>query len=263
MAVTQSFNDLINRFGGGFRLDQPIWGEQTASTTTTLTSNDFAVLQTSRVGDTTVMPTLPAGVSAIVPMTVDLTTSIASMSVLVAKCTNLGSLDISGASGTFTDGSAMPTVTELGVSRVTSGAVMMEVTTVLNGTPGTITVTYVDQDGNGAETTAAHTLTASAAVRTCGTLLLNTTDWGVRDITAAARAAGTTPTGIIKFWGITPIALMAASPGQAGICIMDNLITSGFNWTKLGAADVIQYFVMSNASAKAIMGHMVFMGDST
>lgn len=263
MAVINSYNDIINRIGGNFWLSQPIWGEHTATSTTTISTNDFAALATVRIGDAKALPSgLPTGVSAYVPTRVAVTTSVASQTVLVCKMVNLGSIDISGASGTFTDGSVMPTVTELGVSRVTASPVMMEVTTALNATPGTLTITYTDQDGNSTETTAAHTLTASATVRSVGTMLLNTTDWGVQDITAAARAAGTTPTGVIKFWGIVPIAMLASGPGLAGTPTLDNLITSGFSWLRLGSGDTYGCFAIGSNGAKAIVGDVFFVGDS-
>lgn len=262
MAIT-SYNDLIARIGGNYWLSQPLWGEQTATVTSTISGSDFASVATARLGEGKALPSgLPTGVTSYIPTRVTSAVSVAGQSILICKMVNLGSLDISGASGTFTDGSAMPTVTELGVSRQIASPVLMEVTTVLNATPGTITITYVDQDGNGAETTAGHVLTASVAVRSVGTVLLNSTDWGASDITAAARSGGTTPTGVIKFWGIIPISFMSGSPGLAGMTVLDNLLTSGFSWLELGAGDTYGAFVTGNTSAKSIIGDLFFVGDS-
>ena len=171
----------------------------------------------------------------------------------------MGNLDIAGP--TFTAGSDMPTVTTLGQSRPLASALMIEVTTVLNATPGSYTVTYVDQDGNGAETTASVALTASAPVRTVGYAALNSTDWGVRSITTATRTGGTTPTGVITFYGIIPIAMYSVSPSTIGVCNSDNIMTSGVNVPRLAAGDVIGAFAFNNAAVKSLVGSLTIIGD--
>lgn len=260
MPIT-SYNDIINRIGGGFSLQQPLWGEHTTAVTATLISTD--TFSRARVGDAKPLPSgLPTGVTAYIPTRVSASITLASQTILLAKMINLGSLDISGASGTFTDGSSMPTITELGVSRTTASAVLMEVTSDLSALPGTITITYVDQNGNAAETTAAMTLTTLAASRTVGAVILNSGDTGVQDITAAARSGGTVPTGTIKFWGLVPISFLAGSPGTIGVCVMDNLVTSAFNWVKLGAGDIYGTFVWGSTGTKAILGDVFFVGDN-
>lgn len=157
--------------------------------------------------------TLPSGVTSYIPTEVIVITQTQGLPILIAEMIDLGSLDISGASGTFTDGSTMGTRTEGGATNNNYASVMMEVTTALNATPGSITVTYIDQDGNTAEPTTSITLAASAVVGSGAWLPLNNPDIGVRDITAATRTGGTSPTGVIKFWGVRPIALVPSSGG--------------------------------------------------
>lgn len=256
MPKVTTYNGLINRISNGFVKNQPIWGEaQTAGAT--LGGNTTPMLRT---GWTMTLPTpLPTDVSQYLATYITAASNLATSSTLVAKLVNLGSLDI--ATPTFTDGAAMPTVTELGVSRQVSGPIFIEVTTVLNAAPGSITVTYVDQDGNAAETTAAQALGASAPVRSSGFIQLNTPDIGARDITTATRTGGTTPTGVIRFWGIIPISIVETD-WVAGVPGADNLLTAGFCYSPLGAGDTVGLFALGS-TVRALTGNITFIGDST
>jgi len=256
MAI-KKYNDFISQIAAGITLSQPIYGDQQSSTARLLGSMDCY-----RVGTTKVLPSLPSGVTAFIPTRISWSIQgNTALSALFAKVVNLGSIDISGASGTFTDGSSMPTITECGVSRVTSGIVIAEVTTALNATPGSLQIDYVDQDGNAHETNTAQALTASAPVGDCGIITLNTGDKGVQDIVAATRSAGTTPTGVIKFWGIIPLAIGYVPTASSGVGTMENLLTGAFNPYRLGAGDVIKSFQFS-ALACGLVGDIYFVGDN-
>jgi hypothetical protein len=254
MALT-TYDQFIDRIADGYGGVELFDGEVPTATTTTLLSGfnggqNIAGMRT--------LPTLPSGVTAYIPTAISLSTG-GLTSYLVAKVISLGSIDISGASGTFTDGSAMPTITELGTSRTTCSGVIAEVTTALNATPGSLSITYVDQDGNSAEATTAQALTASAVVGTCGYVILNAGDNGVQDITTAVRSVGTTPTGVINFWGVVPITMVS-------VCNVDipekiNLITQHFNPIRLGAGDVIRVFPMIASTAKRVYGIINFVGE--
>lgn len=253
-----TYDHLIAQVGLRNAAWQRIYDE-VGATTTNLIGTTLGV---QRLGTTTVLPTLPSGVTGYIPTSLSLMQSTGTSGVsLIGSIINLGSIDISGASGTFTDGVAMPTVTELGVSRVMSSVIIAEVTTALNATPGSITVTYTDQDGV-SSSTAALPLAASAAVRSCAFITLAAGDTGCRDITAVSRSGGTTPTGVVKFWGIVPIALINPSPAGPGGNTFENLITHGFNWVKLGAAARVEGFFFSATAAKTIDGDIYFVGDN-
>lgn len=254
MALT-TYNQFIARIAAGYGGVELFDGEVPVSTTTTLISGYTGGQNPSGMRT---LPTLPTGVTAYIPTAVSLSATTIT-GYLVAKAIDLGSIDISGASGTFTDGSAMPTMTELGTSRTTCSGVIAEVTTQLGTVPGSLTITYVDQDGNAAETTAAKSLTASALVGSCGYMFLNTGDTGVRDITDATRSGGTTPTGVIKFWGVVPIAFI--STGSIDLAEKLNLITQFFNPIRLGAGDVIRVFAPITAAPKRVWGKIDFVGE--
>lgn len=258
MAAVTTFDGLLARISSEFDETFYLYQETIAARLRTTTATGDA--HVARAAYCKTVPTMPAGVSSYIPVEAHIGAQTGgAVSVLIAELINLGSLDISGASGTFTDGSAMPTRTELGTSTVMAGAVIAEVTTILNATPGTYTITYVDQDGNGAETTAAATPTASATVGSAGFVRLNTTDWGVRDITAAARAAGTTPTGVIQFWGVIPISMTAV---VASTPVVDDLIGSGMIRRLPASAKIGAFALTTSNNACALLGAIRMVGDS-
>jgi hypothetical protein len=256
MPVT-TFNEFLARISAGYEHLIPVWGEATTATVV-LGSNTIPI---KRIGWASSTPaSFPNGVSAFIPSEVYASRSVTDGTLLFAWLINFGDLDIAGP--TFTDGSAMPTVLEGNVSRQLDSAVLIEVTTALSSSPGSITVTYVDQDGN-TETTAAQSLGASAPVRSSGFILLNPPDRGARDITNATRTGGTTPTGVIRFWGIVPIAFMGISPLNPGGVAYQNLITESFNYLRLGTDATLGVFSFGSTATEAIVGAIKMVGDST
>ena len=205
---------------------------------------------------------LESGVSAYLPTEFNIASSTSTQggNVILAELIDLGSIDTSGASGTFTDGSVMPTRTELGVSRQIAGPVWCEVEAALNSNAGSLTVTYTDQDGNTSQSSGAVTLANSAPIHSGSLLPLATGDTGVVDITAASRAAGSSPSGTVRFWGIIPIAMSVATP--SGVGIVEDLINSGMV-RRLGAGSklAVLYF-SSSLTASSMFGSIRMVGDS-
>jgi hypothetical protein len=132
------------------------------------------------------------------------------------------------------------------------------VETALNATPGSFTFTYTNQDGTTSQTTPSLALTASAAVGTASPIRLNGTDWGVRDITAASRTSGTSPTGVIRFYGVYPIAMLDFQTGST-MGIVKNLLNNNLEFYKLAAGDTLGFFV-TGSSVGAILGSINFIG---
>jgi hypothetical protein len=258
VTVLLSHNDFVNRIAGGYYKRQHIYGEiQTNPTSTLLAGSTFPL---ARFGSTQAMNgSLPTGVTAFIPTSAMIHGAGTTYPIIIGKRISFGTLDISGASGTFTDGSAMPSETVAGQSLQRASAVFCEVTVALNATPGSITITYKDQDNNTAETTTAAALTASAAVGTCCWVPLNSGDWGATDITAATRSLGTTPTGTLKFFGLIPIATVEVNAeSQPGF---RDLLTNVINVVKLGTSDVVD-FILSTSTANAFTGFINLVGDS-
>lgn len=253
MAVLTTYDAFLARISNGFWMHQPFWGElQTASVTPAVNS-----IPSQMLCNTKAMPSsLPTGVTSFIPVYAASLSSTNNISFLIAKLINLGNLNIG--TNTFTDGSAMPTVTELGASNVTSSMIFCEVTTALNATPGNLTVTYVDQSGNTAEAAAAFAMPASAPAKSGFFVPLNSTDSGAQDITTAAQSAGTTPSGVVKFWGVLPICFSAA--GAIGFTA--DMLLRNFNIVKLGINDVIGVIGAGSTAVKAGRGEIFFVGDS-
>lgn len=254
-----TFDAFLSRIANGYYWRQPIWGQLNSTTSSAFMGSTTGIMQ--RCGDTRAMPALPSGVTGYIPTHVMICSSANSqLGLLVCKAVNLGTFDIGNTTvGTFTDGSAMPQQKVFNAaSTYIPSAVLVELTTATAGTQTSITVTYVDQDGNTGNTTS-FTPIPSAVAGSVAMLQLSGTDWGVRDITAVARSASAGPTGVLKFWGIIPISFTTSA--LAGVPMVDNLLTSGINLVELGAGDGIKTFIMGQSSAKTMLGELYFVAD--
>lgn len=264
MTVISSYDDLITRVGTGHTSIQPIGGLAPAvNTGTTLGTIQSRIF---RIGNTASLGSLPSGVTAFIPTAWSMIDSYTNngdntCTFALVEMINLGSLDISGP--TFTDGSVMPTRTCLNASMQMAGPVWVEVTTALNATPGNITVSYHDQDNNADETTTAQSLQGSSNIGDGGFIQLNNYDSGVVDLTTTAttRTGGTTPTGVIKFWGILPIGVITMPACQTSP-VFENLITQGFMMRRLPANTTLGVFMFGKSVADNCHGTISFVGDS-
>lgn len=253
--MVATYDDLIARVAASYRDNHYINGNTPATTATALTGQLLALQRTGRAQSTP--GSLPSGVTSYLPTIVEFVSSTAALAFLVARVVQLGSIDIS--TNTFTDGSSMGTRTVGNATYNLWSPVFMEVTTTLNATPGSIAITYVDQDGNSAEANTAVAMTASAVAKTIGIMTLNGTDIGVRDITAATRTLGTSPTGVVRFLGIDPIALMPGNP-TAGSVAIEDMLTQDFSWCTFGVDSEFAVISVGNSAAKAVVGRIVMAG---
>jgi hypothetical protein len=247
-------DDILARCAAGFELRENFAVDQRIANTGLLPNFAQSIQYRYTV------PTMPSGVSAFIPSEIDLASSTLNGYFTVAKAINLGSLNIS--TNVFTDGSSMPTVTELGVSRVVAGGMIAVVEVALNATPGSLSVTYVDQDGNAAEASPVTAMTASSTVESGGVVPLNSPDWGVRDVTTAARTGGTTPTGTVRFYGLIPIGCIQGngSSNQSAVSIAP--LGLDFNPIRLAAGDLVIVMQAQLTAARAIVGSLQFIGDT-
>lgn len=254
MASLRSVNDYVARIGNGYFTEAHFSVEVDAATSSTVHSGQlFPIQKTPLVYKA---PSLPSGVTGYRITNTSIHSS-SQTTFMLARLFDMGSLDISTPS--FTDGSAFPTVTEGNASNATYGICLMEVTTALSGTPGSFTVTYVDQDGNSSETTASTAFAASSAARTCAWVPLNAGDVGVRDITSATRTGGTTPTGVIKFWGVEPLSMFAVV--TAGQYANRNHLMMNIAPPLLAANDELYILVFGSTSARNVHGTLFIVGD--
>jgi hypothetical protein len=253
----RTYDEFIDRVSDGYYIHEMFWDENQVASVN-LASNLMAC---QRLGKCKQMPDpLPTGVTNYIVTRISCACSTSAQAMLFARLVNLGSIDIG--TNTFTDGVAMPTRSELGSSIPSASPIIIEVTTALNATPGSITTTYIDQDGNAAQATSAIALSASMPAGSSGYLTLGSNDWGVQDITNVVQSGGTTPSGVVKLWGVIPIAFMPAS-AAVSTSHQDNLLTSGFNPQRFGAGIEIGSFVFgASVVAKAMYGDIFIVGDS-
>lgn len=256
----KTYQDLVKREVDGYWHTQRMYGEVSSTTTSTVISVDLLAIQ--RMMDTiTMINPLPSGVTGyILSRIYGLACSTSSIGVIIAKAIDMGNINIG--TNVFTDGSSMPTETCLGVSKKLASPIFMEVTTALNATPGSLTLTYKDQDDNTAESTSAMTLTASVASQSTGIAILNTGDYAATDITNAVQSGGTTPSGVIKFWGLIPLYIGPCGYNTAQVGIDVNTLTDNISTFNIYNGDVIKCFIMGSTAAKSSRGMLKFIGNN-
>ncbi len=256
----QTFNDYVARIAAGYRQSQPIWGEVLTNVGTEAGGTP-ASLRTPIVAKTRAMrASFPTGVTGFIITDFSVVASNGGPSLMLAKYISFGTLNIS--SNAFTDGSQMPTVTELGVSRQISSPLFVKTNTALSATPGSFTVTYVDQDGNTAEATASTGLAGSVGLGVGNLIRLNAPDNGVVDVTTASRTGGTTPTGTLEFFGLIPLGwAMPINSLAPAVC---NNLTDQIRPYRLGQGDevVVMLIGCGNSYTGGFTGVVNIVGDN-
>lgn len=263
MAVITTYDGFISRLLNGFGGTELIDQENNSATTSTLLGGSAAFIS-QRTGITRPMPSLPTGVSAFIPLSINLSNSVQTKTMIFGRGTKLGTFDNS--SNTFTDGSAMPSRTVFNTaSTKIASAVIAYVTTAFNSTPGNLSITYKDQNDNAAQSTTAVAITASAAVGTAQLVTLSSPDWGVVDVTGATRTGGTaTFAGVMEFWGVEPLGIIDVSPFSTSHDVHQSFLTAGnFVFQRWAANDQLICWSMSSTAANRTIGDITFVGDST
>lgn len=252
MAALATHNEVLARITNGYSAMEPIHGNFPV-----VRANPVTSLGAYRAFYVPNVPSsLASGVTAHIPTQVHGGCSILGVFIGYYEMIDLGSIDLS--TNTFSSGSNMGTTTFGGQTVNRSGALWLEVTTALNSTPGTLKVTYVDQSGNTAEAAAGANMSASSVVGSGGFLRLNGTDGAVREVTTAAQSGGTSPSGVIKFWGLIPISSGVASGGHG------SFVLDAFNKRplyRLAANAVTGGITMGSTAAGGVEGSVRFVGD--
>lgn len=199
---------------------------------------------------------LPTGCAAFIPEAVEIADTSVAGPFLMYEAVLLGSIDC--ATGVFTDGVPFPTRKALGITRQLSGQVLVEMATD-QVSQRTITVTYVNQDGVGGRTSAAHTITLAALQDSTGILVLQVGDTGVQDITNVTATGGTAPSGTINFWGIIPIIVIPPGIGLGGFTV--NLLAEGVV-RRLEAGATIRFLQLNSQAASRSIGALRYVYDT-
>lgn len=252
MAPLSSFNDYLNRATSGYEV-QRHWGAEIATAVGIVAGNGLVFAKTPPIYT---VETMPSGVTGFRLTNASIYTSITTGMCLLVKLIDMGTFVLGGS---FTDGSAMPTVTEGNSSRQIHSPILVEMITP-GSASANITVTYTNQDGSSA-TTPSTIITTTAAAYSAGFMTLNSNDYGARDITAVARTSGT-GTCTIKFWGVTPIGMFNNSHATAGTVSNLNFMTEFPTPPLLDAGDSL-YVLTSNTTVRGLKGVLSFVGEQT
>lgn len=210
--VLRSLDDQISAWSTYGAVQRCFSMAQSGTTTAATATSGYVTMQKYPGGFTVPAPTSP--VTGFYCSRLKMVGEDALTTLMAAYATNLGSINMN--TGTFTDGSAMPTRTVKGSSVTTSGQMVVAVvTTAVTATTPLVTITYTDQDGNTGNS-AAMTLPTSPALNSVFNVYphLATGDTGIRDITAVTKSAGTA--GVITFYGLH---IINVSPIQSSAAI--------------------------------------------
>lgn len=173
---------------------------------------------------------------------------------------DLGNISI--ATGTFTDGDAMPNKAVAGSSVQTATLLMMAaISTVLTGTAPALTITYTDQNG-GTGNTASPTIPAAAAINSA--FLLNphlaSGDTGVQDITACTKNGGTT--GVVSFKGLLPLAMFPTSTLSSAGAPSFDILSAEFPMFKVEPGEKIAFYKFGSVLASQILACLTGVADN-
>lgn len=199
-----------------------------------------------------------SGVTAYIPLDFTAITNLSSpVMFILGEMIDFGSLDLS--TNVFTPGVAMPSRTVFNTSKQLASPIIVEGEVANNATPGTLVVTYKDQDGSAAEAGGSYTITASGNVSAGVIIKGNSPDWGAVQVTNAVRSGGTTPTGTLRFWGMIPICLCVNSNTALGA--QTDLLNYGIV-ARLGVNTKIGVFTHNSNAANAYIGRINYVGDN-
>lgn len=205
---------------------------------------------------------LPSGVTAFIPTCLHhFNRNGNSISTIFGVEILLGSINL--ATNTFTDGAAMPTVTELGVaSQVTASSVMVRVKNTTNSSPGTVTMTYTNQDGTTSRSVALDALSSAPVGSMIFQSSMQSTDWGVRDVTNLVQSGGSSPSGEIEVIGLIPLGTLFSGINDVTMGFLD-FLCQDFNLIKMDATSKTKITGLALDTGSSAGVTQVFMvGDS-
>lgn len=264
--MLKTFNEYLARVCAGFDMRQPLSGQPPGNINGNITSSTHGTLPL--IGCSKALPNpLPSGVSAyiLISMGGNVAQSVA-LPLLIAKAVKFGSINL--ATNVWTHLSAMPTVTELGVSRRMSSALVCVNGTNISSSPGAVTITYQDQDGNTEESTGALNVSGSSLRGDGSIIVLNGSDWAVQDVTNVVQSGGSSPTGTLDLYGLVHLGMLTSTSGATSgtsgqTSQKDGLITTP-NPIRLGAGDQVCGFGMQGGSnvQAACLCMLGFVGDT-
>jgi hypothetical protein len=258
VANLATIDDYINRASNGYITHRHYSVQIDAATSTSISAGQLMSMQLLPVVQT--IESMPSGVTGYRLVNATLVSSLATGIYSLVKLINLGSVtDLSSFS--FTDGSAMPSITEGNNSNASYSPILMQITGTLNSAPGTFTITYVDQDGNTAEAAPGFAPSLSCLVGTTGPVPLNTGDIGARDVTNITRSGGSAHSGSIRLWGAINLGMFGNSNGNINQTYQLNFLTGTPSAPLLSAGDQLGILALGTVTAKAVKGSFTFIGE--
>lgn len=250
-------NQVQGRTWAGYSKRVPVYGNWPASSFNVLNAGVAASLMRRGAFLQGPPSSLETGVSGGYLLTKIQIVSTLSVPFTLAEIFDMGTVDL--ATGIFTDGVAAPSRKQGGGSATTLPLwPILEIdTTTASTATRTLRLGYTDMSGN-AKVTTAPTIAASSSKWSCGVPILASGDLHVQDITSAVCTGGSSPSGIVRVWGLSPIYDGLLSPGAAAPNI--NVLNEGVV-ARVPAGAKVGLFVHTN-SALAMQGTVTWVGDT-
>lgn len=173
---------------------------------------------------------------------------------------NLGSINL--ATGTFTDGSTMPTKLVAGSSVQTASFIpVMVVNATLTATTPTITVTYKNQAGTNSRS-AALVLPTNTAINSAFNIAphLQGTDTGIQDVTNITKSAGTS--GTITVYGLLPLAIATFGNAQSIISNFDPMTVPLYPYRCEASENIAFYSMGVTTTLASVAASLNFIADN-
>lgn len=258
MATITTYDGFIARKLAGYDWKFAAARATQATGTAPLVASSGDSVSMIRMGTFEAFPgSFETGVTGYVPTTLYSYPSNA-IALLIGEQFLLGSIDISGTTGA--NYAAMPTRTEGNNSHVIPGLCVVECTTGLNSNAGSLVIQYKDQANNAAENSRTITLGNSATAGMASSMPFNTGDMMITEVTALTRSGGSSNSGVIKVYGVIPLAVVQPPVGQTSAVIYDLL--GAQKYRKYGTSAQLGVWAFNTAGTQSVWTQIKMIGDS-
>ena len=260
MAIQHNTSTYLNQNAQYGSMPYEFYAPNTAVATTAATTTCGSVTM-QRISTTFPMPSsFGAGVTGAIMTQCQMMTNLINCVVFACLEYNLGSINL--ATGTFTDGVAMPTKLVAGSNIQTASFMpVMVVNTTLTATTPVITATYKNEGGTGGRS-AALTLPTNAAVNSAFFMTphLQTGDFAIQDVTNITKSAGTV--GIINVYGLLPLAFTPFGNTQSVNTGFDPATLPLYPYRCEANENIALYTMGATSASAAVSASFNFIADN-
>lgn len=255
--VINSIDNVITSQANNGEWPVFIFGRSVSSTTAALTTCGYTSIQ--KLENTfRMMPSFGTGVTGALLTSIYTNISTATRQMVCGIEYELATIDMNTGSASFAE--TMPNKVILGDTIQTASLfTLMVVTSSVTATTPTMSITYVNQNGDTGRT-ASLVLPTSPTVRSCFQVNphLQSGDTGIRSVTGLTKSAGTA--GTIKIYGILPLAIVNCSATSFSSSV--GLFNTNLPKYPIAASENIGFYLINTTTTCSLLVKMGFTGDN-